>query len=61
MIHPTQEDVGRHVIYTRNRQPDGSGAERGVITSVSESFIFVRYSTTGGGIATRREDLEWES
>lgn len=57
MIHPTPNDVGRHVLYqstVRERR------QRGVITSMNEFFVFVRYGADSASQATRRQDLEWE-
>lgn len=58
MIHPTQEDVGRRVLYTGNRYPGGK-IEEGVITSFNDNAVFVRYTIGGPGIATSHDDLEW--
>jgi hypothetical protein len=58
MIEPTQEDIGRKVIYTGNRYPGGL-IEEGVITSFNEHAVFVRYGKEVGSKATSREDLEW--
>ncbi len=57
MIEPASVDIGRKVIYVSNR----GKREDGVITSFSDSFVFVRYGNDGQGIATLREDLEWLS
>lgn len=59
MIEPTEDDIGRRVIYTGNRYPGGL-PELGVITSFNEHCVFVSYSLGSGGTATLREDLEWE-
>ena len=59
MINPTQKDVGRKVLYTGNTCW-GNPKEPGVITSVTEHFVFVRYGNNVSGQATKREDLEWE-
>jgi hypothetical protein len=58
MINPTADDIGRSVIYREPGDFPGRKVEAGVITSVNEKYVFVRY----GGVtsaATRREDLEW--
>ena len=58
MIDPTAEDVGRSVIYIGNRF-EGGETEQGVITSLSEHYVFVRYGADAHSKATMRSDLEW--
>jgi hypothetical protein len=58
MIKPTQADIGRKVIYTGNRYPDGK-PEEGVITSYNTVAVFVRYGSDTGSKGTSRADLEW--
>lgn len=58
MIDPTEEDVGRKVVY---RDRSGSKVEEGVITSFNATFVFVRYGSQTTSAGTRREDLEWVS
>lgn len=60
MIEPTQEDVGRGVIYTGNRYPGGK-SESGVITSFNDHTVFVRYGADRHSKGTSRTDLEWEA
>jgi len=60
MIEPTTDDVGRRVVYRPTWHAEAR-AEPGVITSISEAFVFVRYGLSGPGVATRREDLFWET
>ena len=50
MIKPTENDIGRGVIYTGNRgwKPDGSADEAGVITSFNNTCVFVRYGSNKG-------------
>lgn len=63
MKHPqtlseASELVGRKVVYRApHNQPDGP-CEEGVITSVNDTYIFVRYGSDVGSKATRAEDLE---
>ena len=55
---PTEADIGRGVVYTPAHGP----AEDGVITSINDSFVFVRYKKqhpSAPGQATSREDLRW--
>jgi hypothetical protein len=59
MIDPSENDIGRAVIYTGNRWPDGK-PEAGVITSFNNTAVFVRYGTDTGSKATSRVDLEWD-
>lgn len=58
MIEPTEADIGRAVVYTGNRYPDGK-FEEGVITSFSTTAVFVRYRGDLHSKATSRQDLEW--
>jgi len=56
---PTEADIGRGVVYTPY---SGAQAEDGVITSLNDEFVFVRYKGQhpgAGGQATRRQDLRW--
>lgn len=59
MIEPTENDIGRGVIYTGNRYPGGK-PEAGVITSFTSVTVFVRYGAERHSKATDRHDLEWE-
>lgn len=54
MINPTEADIGRKVVYDRGYR------QVGVITSLTENYVFVRYGSGSTSAATRREDLEWE-
>ena len=58
MIEPTEDDIGRAVVYTGNRFPGGK-LEEGVITSFHDHAVFVRYGADKGSKATSRADLEW--
>jgi hypothetical protein len=58
MIEPTDEDIGRAVVYTGNRYPGGK-LEEGVITSFNDHRVFVRYGADKHSKATSRPDLEW--
>lgn len=58
MIEVTENDIGKGVVYC----PKYGEREDGVITSISDSFVFVRYKKqhpSANGQATKREDLEW--
>ena len=56
MIEPTNTDIGRKVVY---RAAPDIAPEEGVITSINDRGVFVRYGHTGTSQLTRREDLEW--
>jgi hypothetical protein len=56
MINPTEEDIGRLVVYIPY---EGATAEEGVITSMNKSFVFVRYKSSNTSQATGRSRLCW--
>jgi hypothetical protein len=58
MIEPTEDDIGRAVVYTGNRYPGGK-LEEGVITSFNDYAVFVRYGADTASKSTQRADLEW--
>ena len=60
MIKLTEKDIGRSVIYTGNRYPGGK-TEEGVITSLNDHSVFVRYGADKHSKGTSRSDLEWVS
>lgn len=57
MIDPTKHDIGRVVVYTGSHLKD---VERGVITSFTEYFVFVRFGTQQTSQGCRRENLKWD-
>jgi hypothetical protein len=60
-IWPTEEDIGRGVVYT---PAHGGPSEDGVITGFNDLFVFVRYRKqhpSANGQATPREHLVWLS
>ena len=59
MIEPTQSDIGRQVLYIRDRDVFGDPPEEGVITSFNEHCVFVRYGSDVQSKGTYRDDLEW--
>jgi hypothetical protein len=59
MIEPTQDDIGRKVIYREHGDFPGRKLEEGVITSFNSTCVFVRYGSRTGSAGTAREDLEW--
>ena len=55
MIDPTESDIGRLVIYR-----SGHGlVEEGIIMSMNESYVFVRYGDSIASKATARRFLDW--
>jgi hypothetical protein len=58
MIEPTEDDIGRAVVYTGNRFPGGK-LEEGTITSFHDHAVFVRYGSDKHSKATLRADLDW--
>lgn len=55
-LEAARENIGRGVVY----RPGFGEPEAGVITSVGEANVFVRYGADRGSKATRPGDLEWE-
>ena len=57
MINPTQDDIGRSVVY-RCGAPDAD-PEQGTITSFNDHCVFVKYGLGSTSAGTDRKDLEW--
>jgi hypothetical protein len=55
MVIPSQDDIGRAVVYMRGDPP----FDEGVITSFNDHFVFVRYGKDWHSKATHRSDLQW--
>ena len=55
MIEPSEDDIGRAVVYTG----PGGAIEEGVITSFNNICVFVRYGANKHSKGTSRDDLEW--
>lgn len=53
-IDEARASIGLLVIYRRPGQP----LDEGVITSVSDRYVFVRYGSNTGSAATNPADLE---
>lgn len=53
---PTDEDIGRSVVYRAHKD---AKAEDGVITSMNDDYVFVRYAGDVASKATRYKDLQW--
>jgi hypothetical protein len=58
MIEPTEADIGRKVIY-RDLLGVRGVIEEGVISSLNDSWVFVRYDDNPQAQATHRSHLEW--
>lgn len=59
MINPNAEDLGKTVYYIGNFN---GPIESGIITSITEKYVFVRYENqhpTAPGKATDRSNLIW--
>lgn len=67
MIEPTEQDIGRKVVYrvysatAPAHAPRIIDREEGVITSFNPSYVFVRYGSKAHSQATKRTDLDWIS
>lgn len=57
MIEPTENDIGRVVLY-QGIHPDDKDC--GVITSFNDRYVFVRYRGRQQSEATQRAALSWE-
>lgn len=60
MIQPTEDDVGRRVVYREPGDFRGRKIDEGTLTSFNDHYAFVRYSGVTSA-ATSFEDLEWLS
>jgi hypothetical protein len=58
MIEATERDIGRKVTY---RDRGGYKVEEGIITSMNDQYIFVRYGAETISKATRPQDLEYSN
>jgi len=56
MIEPTEDDIGRAVVYTGNRYPGGK-LEQGIITSYHDHAVFVRYGADKGTAKQHRAPI----
>jgi hypothetical protein len=64
MIYPTEQDIGRRVIYVPQHAQNDThhkDAELGVISSFNNRFVFVRYDGDAhtNSKATYRINLHW--
>lgn len=60
ILSEARENIGRRVIYTPYPNCPKYQLERGIITSVNDYFVFVRYGEDSFSKATNAQDLEWE-
>lgn len=62
MIKPTQNDIGRKVIYRTHRLGGrAQSMETGVLTSYNDQYAFIQYGTNQTSAATRFDELEWDN
>ena len=63
MIEATFKDIGRKVSYTRSTNNPRNQTEYGIISSINEYVVFVRFGNDKLGQAMLRSDLEyvWKS
>ena len=53
-IDEARDSIGLLVVYRRKGQPP----DQGVITSVTDRYVFVRYGSQVGSAATNPKDIE---
>lgn len=58
-LEEAKNNIGRLVVYTPFEGFDESQIEYGVITSVNDRYVFVRYGRKIHSEATRPEDLKF--
>lgn len=58
-IPEAKENIGRGVVYRPPGRREGDVAEDGVIVSVTEYVVFVRYAGDVNAKGTYPQDLEW--
>lgn len=59
-LEEARNNIGRVVIYTPFKGCSFRDLERGVITSVNDKYVFVRYGNELISKSTRPEDLHFE-
>ena len=57
-LEEARKNIGRYVVYTPFKGCDASQKEMGIITSVNDRYVFVRYGNDINSKATRPEDLK---
>lgn len=57
-LEEARKNIGRYVTYTPFKGCSKDQLELGVITSVNERYVFVRYGNEINSKATRPEDLK---
>ena len=58
-LEEARNNIGRYVVYTPFKGCSESQKELGVITSVNDTYVFVRYGDELHSKATRSEDLKF--
>ena len=56
-LEEAKQNIGRYVVYIPHPTCPNNQRELGVITSVNEKYVFVRYGNDVHSKATRAEDL----
>lgn len=56
-LEEARNNIGKYVIYTPFGNCTQNQKELGVITSVNDNYVFVRYGNELNSKATRAEDL----
>lgn len=56
-LDEARELIGQKVVYRAGHVPATEVGEEGVITSVNDTYVFVRYGAHIGSQATSPEDL----
>ena len=57
-LQEASELIGRKVVYQPFKNCDNNCLEYGVITSVNDTYVFVRYGNDVNSKSTRPEDLK---
>jgi hypothetical protein len=57
-LEEARKNIGRYVVYTPFEGCSDNQKEVGVITSVNDTYVFVRYGDELHSKATRPEDLK---
>lgn len=58
-LEEARNNIGRYVVYTPFEGCSDNQKELGVITSVNDTYVFVRYGDELHSKATRPEDLKF--
>jgi hypothetical protein len=58
-LEEARRTVGDGMTYCPTRGKTRTPLDDGVVTSVNDTYVFVRFTVQGGGVACYPEDLEW--